>query len=503
MGAGSGEKRALVLAIDQSTQGTKALLFDEEGRMVEKTSRPHEQYVNERGWVEHDAEEIMTNVLACARDVCKKAGVAAGEVRAVGISNQRETCLAWDRVRREPLARAIVWQCGRAQGVCDEVRAVQPGAEDVVREVSGMALSPYFSAAKMAWLLRNVEAVREARDAGTLCLGTIDSWLVFKLSEERLFLTEPSNACRTQLLDIRTGKWSSRLCDLFGVSREALPTVVCSDGVFGHTTMGGLFEQAVPICGVLGDSQAALAAQNCLAPGDVKATYGTGSSVMMQTGPQLMESKNGLVSSIAWDFGGERSYVLEGNLNYTGAVISWLRDQMGLISGPGEVEGLIAAANPQDTAYFVPAFTGLGAPWWDAEATGLLTGVTRTTGRAEMVKACAESIPYQVADVLDALRADSGLEVGELRADGGVTANGYLMQFQADVAGAEVVVPSLNELSAAGVAFVAGRSAGVYDGNAIFDQVSRTVFSPREEPGRVAAKRAGWHAAVRQATTHA
>ncbi len=503
MGAGSGEKRALVLAIDQSTQGTKALLFDEEGRMVEKTSRPHEQYVDERGWVEHDAEEIMTNVLACARDVCKKAGVAAGEVRAVGISNQRETCLAWDRVRREPLARAIVWQCGRAQGVCDEVRASQPGAEDVVREVSGMALSPYFSAAKMAWLLRNVEAVREARDAGTLCLGTIDSWLVFKLSEERLFLTEPSNACRTQLLDIRTGKWSSRLCDLFGVPREALPTVVCSDGVFGHTTMGGLFEQAVPICGVLGDSQAALAAQNCLAPGDVKATYGTGSSVMMQTGPQLMESKNGLVSSIAWDFGGERSYVLEGNLNYTGAVISWLRDQMGLISDPGEVEGLIAAANPQDTAYFVPAFTGLGAPWWDAEATGLLTGVTRTTGRAEMVKACAESIPYQVADVLDALRADSGLEVGELRADGGVTANGYLMQFQADVAGAEVVVPSLNELSAAGVAFVAGRSAGVYDGNAIFDQVSRTVFSPREEPGRIAARRAGWHAAVRQATAHA
>ncbi len=503
MGAGSGEKRALVLAIDQSTQGTKALLFDEEGRMVEKTSRPHEQYVNERGWVEHDAEEIMTNVLACARDVCKKAGVAAGEVRAVGISNQRETCLAWDRVRREPLARAIVWQCGRAQGVCDEVRTTRPDAEDVVREVSGMALSPYFSAAKMAWLLRNVEAVCEARDAGTLCLGTIDSWLVFKLSEERLFLTEPSNACRTQLLDIRTGKWSSRLCDLFGVPREALPTVVCSDGVFGHTTMGGLFEQAVPICGVLGDSQAALAAQNCLAPGDVKATYGTGSSVMMQTGPQLMESKNGLVSSIAWDFGGERSYVLEGNLNYTGAVISWLRDQMGLISGPGEVEGLIAAANPQDTAYFVPAFTGLGAPWWDAEATGLLTGVTRTTGRAEMVKACAESIPYQVADVLDALRADGGLEMGELRADGGVTANGYLMQFQADVAGADVVVPSLNELSAAGVAFVAGRSAGVYDGNAIFDQVSRTVFSPREEPGRVAAKRAGWHAAVRQATAHA
>ena len=499
--AGLGQKRVLVLAIDQSTQGTKALLFDADGRLVEKTSRPHEQYVNERGWVEHDAEEIMTNVLACARDVCKKAGVESGEVRAVGISNQRETCLAWDRERREPLARAIVWQCGRAQGVCDAVRAAAPDAADAVREVSGMALSPYFSAAKMAWLLQNVPAVRQAEEAGTLCLGTIDSWLVFKLSEERLFLTEPSNACRTQLLDIRAGKWSSRLCELFGVPREALATVVCSDGVFGHTTMGGLFEQAVPICGVLGDSQAALAAQNCLAAGDVKATYGTGSSVMMQTGTELMESKNGLVSSIAWDFGGERSYVLEGNLNYTGAVISWLRDQMGLIDSPAQVEGLIAEANPEDAAYFVPAFTGLGAPWWDAKATGLLTGVTRTTGKAEMVKACAESIPYQVADVLDALRADSGLAVGELRADGGVTANGYLMQFQADVAAANVVVPSLNELSAAGVAFVAGRSAGVYDGNAIFDRVERQVFSPQEDAAVVASRRAGWHAAVRQATT--
>ncbi len=495
--------RALVLAIDQSTQGTKALLFDACGDLVAKVSRPHEQYVDERGWVEHDAEEIMTNVLACARDVCKKAGVTAGEVRAVGISNQRETCLAWDRERREPLARAIVWQCGRAKDICDEVSAADPGAADLVKDVSGMALSPYFSAAKMAWLLRNVPAVAAAREAGTLCLGTIDSWLVFRLSEEHLFLTEPSNACRTQLLDIRRGTWNSRLCDVFGVPREALPTVVSSDAVFGHTTMGGLFAQAVPICGVLGDSQAALAAQGCLAPGDVKATYGTGSSVMMQTGADLVESKNGLVSSIAWDFGGERSYVLEGNLNYTGAVISWLKDQMGLISNPAEVEGIIAGANPDDAAYFVPAFTGLGAPWWDTRATGLLTGVTRTTGRAEMVKACAECIPYQVADVLDALRADTGLAVAELRADGGVTANGYLMQFQADVAGANVAVSGLNELSAAGAAFVAGRSAGVWQDNVILSRVGRTVFSPQMGEKTVTKKRAGWRAAVAQACAHA
>lgn len=491
--------RALVLAIDQSTQGTKALLFDEAGAVVGRTSRPHEQYVDERGWVEHDPEEIMTNVLACARDVCKKAGARPGEVRAVGISNQRETCLAWDRARREPLHRAIVWQCGRARDVCERIEEARPEAAGRVRELSGLALSPYFSAAKLAWLMREVPEVRAAADAGTLCLGTMDSWLVFKLCEGNPFVTEPSNACRTQLMDIRAAQWSDELCDVFGVPRSALAEVVPSDAVFGRTTMGGLFPEPVPLCGVLGDSQAALAAQSCVRPGDVKATYGTGSSVMMQTGERLFESVNGLVSSIAWDLGGVRSYVLEGNLNYTGAVITWLRDDMGMIDGPEEVEALVAAANPDDRAYFVPAFTGLGAPWWASDATGLLTGVTRTTGRAEVVKACAECIPYQVADVLDALRADTGLAVAELRADGGVTQNRYLMQFQADMAGADVVVSGLQELSAAGAAYVAGRSAGVWESNVIYEGLGRTVFSPAMDGARRDEKRSGWHSAVRRA----
>ncbi|HIZ45780.1 MAG TPA: glycerol kinase GlpK [Candidatus Olsenella pullistercoris] len=491
--------RPFVLAIDQSTQGTKALLFDGEGRVAGKVSRPHEQHVDERGWVEHDPEEIMTNVLACARDVCKRVGARSGEVRAVGISNQRETCLAWDRVRREPLHRAIVWQCGRAREVCERLVVRDPDAGRRVRELSGMALSPYFSAAKMAWLLEEVPAVRAAAKVGTLALGTMDSWLVFKLCEGNPHVTEPSNACRTQLLDIRTGTWSDELCELFGVPRDALAKVMPSDSVFGRTTMGGLFPEPVPVCGVLGDSQAALAAQGCLAPGDVKATYGTGSSVMMQTGERLYESANGLVSSIAWDFSGQRSYVLEGNLNYTGAVISWLRDGMRLIESPAEVEGLIAEANPEDRAYFVPAFTGLGAPWWAPEATGLLTGVTRTTGRAEMVKACAECIPYQVADVLDALRADTGLAVRELSADGGVTANRYLMQFQADMADADVVVSDLQELSAAGAAFVAGRAAGVWSENVIYEGLNRTVFSPAIDPEVREGKRTGWRSAIRRA----
>lgn len=494
--------RELVLSIDQSTQGTKALVFDAEGCVVARASRPHEQYVDEHGWVEHDPEEIMTNVLACARDVCKRAGAAPGEVRAVGISNQRETCLAWDRERREPLHRAIVWQCGRAKGVCERMVAADPGVAERVRELSGMALSPYFSAAKLSWLLGEVPEVREAAERGTLCLGTIDSWLVFKLCEKNPFVTEPSNACRTQLMDIRAGEWSDELCAAFGVPRSALPQIVPSDSVFGRTTMGGLFEEPVPVCGVLGDSQAALAAQNCVEPGDVKATYGTGSSVMMQTGEKLYHSENGLVTSIAWDFGGQRSYVLEGNLNYTGAVITWLKDDLRLISGPAEVESVIAEANPDDHAYFVPAFTGLGAPWWDSDATGLLTGVTRTTGRAEVVKACAECIPYQVADVVAALRADTGLSVRKLRADGGVTQNRYLMQFQADVSGADVVVSDLQELSAAGAALVAGRSAGVWSGNVIYDQVTRTAYAPKLTKAQRTARTDGWHAAVRQAMAH-
>lgn len=494
--------RSYVLSVDQSTQGTKAVLFAENGSVVAKTARPHAQIVNDLGWVSHDPEEIMTNVLAVCRDVCKRAGVRPGEVRALGISNQRETCLAWDRQTREPLADAVVWQCGRAKGVCDELAAARPGMAQRVKDLSGLDLSPYFSASKLAWLLRNVPEVREAADRGTLALGTMDSWLVFKLTEEHSFLTEPSNACRTQLLDLRTGQWSDELCDCFGVPRQALAQVVPSDSVFGHTTLGGLFPDPIPICGVLGDSQAALAAQNCLEPGDAKATYGTGSSVMMQTGQAVVESENGLVSSIAWDFGGRRSYVLEGNLNYTGAVISWLKDQMGLITDPGEVEAIIAKANPADRAYFVPAFTGLGAPWWDSEATGLLTGVTRTTGRAEMVKACAECIPYQVADVVAALRADSGVEVGELRVDGGPTRNRYLMQMQADVANAQVVVSSLAELSAAGAAFVAGRSAGVWQANEIYNRVTRSHFEPLMDEATRKAKLRGWHAAVRQAKTH-
>lgn len=491
-----------VLAIDQSTQGTKAVLFSSDGRLVAKTARPHRQIIHDNGYVEHDGEEIMANVLGVIREVVELAGVDSAEVACLGISNQRETCIAWDRVTGQPLYNAIVWQCSRAKDICAEMEAHDPAVAGRVRELSGMNLSPYFSAGKMAWLVRNVPAVYDAAKAGTLALGTMDSWVLFSLSEERAFATEPSNASRTQLLDIATCSWSDELCEAFGVPRAALPEVLPSDSVFGHTTAGGLFPKAIPICGMLGDSQAALMGQGCLEAGQVKATYGTGSSIMMQVGSDPVRSKNGLVTSLGWEFDGKRAYVLEGNINYTGAVVSWMKDDARLIFDPTDAEACARRANPADRAYFVPAFTGLGAPYWDDEATAILTGVTRTTGHDEIVKAGLESIAYQIGDVVGAMRADTGLEVSELRVDGGPTANSYLMQFQADVCDAQVSVSSVAELSAAGAAYVAGHAVGVYDANAIFERIERTTYARTMDPHHRELLLAGWDAAVRQAMCH-
>ena len=487
------------LAIDQSTQGTKAVLFAQDGKLLAKTARPHRQIIHDNGYVEHDGAEIMANVLTVIREVVDMAGVEPGEVACLGISNQRETCIAWDRVSGRPLYNAVVWQCSRGKEICAEMEAADPAIGERVRGLSGMNLSPYFSAAKMAWLVRNVPAVQEAALKGTLALGTMDSWVLFSLSEERAFATEPSNASRTQLFDIRERTWSQELCSAFGVPVTALAQVRASDSVFGHTTAGGFFPEPIPICGMLGDSQAALMGQGCLEPGQVKATYGTGSSIMMQIGAVPATSQAGLVTSMGWEFDGQVSYVLEGNINYTGAVVSWMKDDARLIGDPGDAEVCARRANPADSAYFVPAFTGLGAPYWDDSATGLLTGVTRTTGHDEIVKACLESIAYQIGDVVDAMRRDTGLDVAELRVDGGPTANAYLMQFQADVSTANVSVSSVAELSAAGAAYVAGHAAGVYDTNAIFRQIERTTYEPSMDERRREGLLAGWRAASKQA----
>lgn len=487
-----------ILAIDQSTQGTKALLFDRQCTLVARADRAHAQHVNENGWVEHDPQEILENTLAAAKEVVETAGIKKDAIAAMGISNQRETVMAWDRVGGVPLHSAIVWQCARAKGICEGLDE----HKDEIKTLSGLHLSPYFSAAKLTWLLENVPAVAKSRKNGTLCCGTMDSFLIYSLTEERAFKTDYSNASRTQLFNIHTLRWDDRLCQLYRVPKECLPEVSMSDALFGHTTLNGFLEAPIPICGVLGDSHGALLGQNCRIPGSIKATYGTGSSVMMHTGATPIESTGGLVTSLAWGLFGKVEYVLEGNLNYTGAVISWLRQNAELLSEDAECEALARAANSGDHTYFVPAFTGLGAPYWDSKATGLLTGITRTTGRAEIVKAALDCIAYQITDLVALMRTDAGLPTKTLQVDGGPTKNAYLMQLQSDLTGAVVKVPQLQELSGMGAACAAGFSVGLYDPQDIYPRIEHTAYTPNMKKSQREQLYTGWKQAVAQALTH-
>ena len=487
-----------ILSIDQSTQGTKAMLFDAAGQLTARVDRAHRQYVNEKGWVSHDLDEILSNTLAVARDVLAKADVWPEQIVAVGISNQRETVAAWNRTTGEPVGKAIVWQCARAKDICEKLTA----HADTVQQKTGIPLSPYFSAPKMAWILQNEPGAAELAEKNELCFGTIDSFLVSHLTEEKAFKTDYSNASRTQLFNIHTLQWDEELCRIYGVPETCLPEVCMSDSVFGYTTFGGLLKTPVPLCGVLGDSHAALLGQNCRTPGQTKATYGTGSSVMMQTGGRLVTSNCGLVTSLAWGLDGRVEYVLEGNLNYTGAVITWLKKDAALLASDSESELLARMANPADKTYFVPAFTGLGAPYWDSEATGLLTGITRTTGKAELVKAGVECIGYQITDLVQRMAQDAGLPLAELRVDGGPTANTYLMQFQSDMAQVEVSVPEIQELSGFGAACAAGFSCGFYDPAIIHSQLHRHSYTPKMSAEERSGRYAGWQSAVRQALTH-
>lgn len=487
-----------ILSIDQSTQGTKAMLFDVAGQLTARADRAHRQYVNEKGWVSHDLDEILSNTLAVARDVLAKADVWPEQIVAVGISNQRETVAAWNRTTGEPVGKAIVWQCARAKDICEKLTA----HADTVQQKTGIPLSPYFSAPKMAWILQNEPGAAELAEKNELCFGTIDSFLVSHLTEEKAFKTDYSNASRTQLFNIHTLQWDEELCRIYGVSETCLPEVCMSDSVFGYTTFGGLLKTPIPLCGVLGDSHAALLGQNCRTPGQTKATYGTGSSVMMQTGGRLVTSNCGLVTSLAWGLDGRVEYVLEGNLNYTGAVITWLKKDAALLASDSESELLARMANPADKTYFVPAFTGLGAPYWDSEATGLLTGITRTTGKAELVKAGVECIGYQITDLVQRMAQDAGLLLAELRVDGGPTANTYLMQFQSDMAQVEVSVPEIQELSGFGAACAAGFSCGFYDPAIIHSQLRRHSYTPKMSTEERIGRYAGWQSAVRQALTH-
>ncbi len=484
-----------IISIDQSTQGTKALLFDSAGNLIRRVDQAHRQIIDEKGWVSHDPMEIYQNIIAVTARLLEETQIDRDKVAGVGISNQRETSLAWNRITGEPVGLAVVWQCARAADLCDQVAAAGHGEK--IRRKTGMNLSPYFPASKIAWILRNVEGARELSDAGKLCHGTIDSWVIYKLTGKASYKTDFSNASRTQLFNIFDLKWDEEICEIFGINPNNLPEVCDSNSNFGETDFDGLLPNPVPIHGVLGDSHGALFGQGCLQPGMMKSTYGTGSSIMMNIGENPVLSTHGVVTSLAWSMDGKVNYVLEGNLNYTGAVITWLKDDLKMIDSPQETQALAEQAASDDPLYLVPAFSGLGAPYWDSRATAMFTGMTRTTGRAEIVRAGLECIAYQIQDVIEAMSEDSGVEVHELRVDGGPTRNAYLMQFQSDIAGIDVQAPDSDELSGMGPAYAAGLALGIWD-ETIFEKLGRTKYTPNMQEKLRNKKYEGWKRAVRK-----
>lgn len=482
-----------VISIDQSTQGTKALLFDDNGILLDRTDLLHKQIINEKGYVSHNPEEIYNNTLKVVQNIVLKNNIDKNNVVAIGISNQRETTVIWDKITQKPLNDAIVWQCMRSSEICD--RDYIKKHADEIRSKTGIVLSPYFPASKICWLLENSSYKKE-----NICHGTIDSWLVFKLTDGKSYKTDYSNASRTQLFNIFELKWDKEICDWFGIDINNLPEVVDSNSCFGETTFNGFFETPIPIHAVMGDSHSALFGQGCQNVGMIKATYGTGSSVMMNIGQNKILSNNGIVTSLAWSKDNKVDYVLEGNINYTGAVITWLKDDLKMISSPNDTEELAINSNQDDDVYLVPAFSGLGAPYWDSKAKASIVGMSRTTGKTEFVRAGLECIGYQIADIISAMEADSKIKVLELRVDGGPTKNKYLMQFQSDIINANIKVPETEELSGIGVGYMAGIAIKLYN-ESIFENTKRTNYSSKMSENIRAKKLNGWKNAINSVLT--
>ena len=482
-----------IISIDQSTQGTKALLFDSQGHLIHRTDKAHRQIVDENGWISHSPEEIYENTIQAIRDVLKESGVNSQCVVGLGISNQRETSLVWDRKTGMALSDAIVWQCARATEICERKEILEKA--DEIRKRTGLRLSPYFPAAKIAWLLENVKATKQLTKEGSICHGTIDTYLVFKLTGGKVYATDYSNASRTQLYNIYEKKWDEEICALFGINHLNMAKVMNSNACFGYTQCEGIFEKPIPIHAVMGDSHAALFGQNCRTKGMIKATYGTGSSIMLNIGEEPIYSKNGLVTSLAWGIDGKVNYVLEGNLNYTGAVISWLKNDINLIKHANETEELAISALKDDSVYLVPAFSGLGAPYWENHVNAAIIGMDRRTRKAEIVRAALECIAYQVTDIINAMEEDSKQKIDVLRVDGGPTKNGYLMQFQSDIAGCKVEISENEELSGIGAAVMAGLALSVWD-EKVFENISRKCYNPCMSKEYAETKYNGWKKAI-------
>ena len=486
----------MLLAIDQGTTGTTCIVFSLDGEELGRAYAEFGQAFPRPGWVEHDAAEILAVTLAVANEALDEVGVMPGYLEGIGITNQRETTVVWDRETGKPLGPAIVWQDRRTAGRCSELR--EAGHEQMIRERTGLVLDSYFSATKIEWLLNNVEACGDAARSGRALAGTIDSWLIWNLTGEHV--TDPSNASRTLLYDINAGHWDADLLDLFGVPAAMLPRVVPSVGVIAPTRPELLSGRSAPVAGVLGDQQSALFGQGCFSPGEAKATYGTGSFILMNSGRSAPAPADGLLSTVAWGIGDRLDYAIEASVFVAGAAVQWLRDGLGLIESAAETEALAASLSSNDGVHFVPALTGLGSPWWDADARGTITGLTRGTTKAHIVRATLEGIAFQVADAVDAMRAASGTELGELRADGGATANSWLMQFQADLLGVEVSVPEIPETTALGAALAAGVGSGAMTmTDAQQAKRIQATFTPSISADHRATLISEWRAALAQA----
>lgn len=448
-----------LLALDQGTTSSRAIVFDAQGNMLASAQQEFKQIYPQPGWVEHDANDIWQTQLGVARQVLAKATLSASQVLAVGIANQRETTVLWDRRTGEALANAIVWQDRRTAPICDALRIA--GYADVILEKTGLVLDAYFSATKLQWLLDHVPGARARAERGELAFGTIDSWLVFKLTGGQTHVTDPSNAARTMLFNIHSQRWDDRLLTLFNIPPQVLPEVVPSSGICGMTATE-MFGATISIAGIAGDQQAATFGQSCHYPGMAKNTYGTGCFMLLNTGDEPVRSENRLLTTIGWKVRGQTSYMLEGSVFMAGATVQWLRDSLGIIAQSNDVEPLAASVPDAGGVVFVPAFTGLGAPYWDPYARGTLLGMTRGTTRAHVARAALEAIALQSVDLLAATQIDAGLDLTELRVDGGACRNDLLMQFQADVLGVPVVRPRITETTALGAAYLAGLAAGVW-----------------------------------------
>jgi len=489
-----------ILSIDQGTTGSRAFIFDKRGRIVSSAYKEFRQIYPKAGWVEHSADEIWRSVESVVKTAVIKAHAAPGDIAAIGITNQRETTVLWDRKTSRPVHNAIVWQCRRTSDICDRLKS--KGYEGIFRRKTGLVIDAYFSGTKIKWLLDNVKGLKNRAARGDICFGTIDSWLIWKLTGGKAHVTDHTNASRTLVFDIRNKRWDTRLLKILGIPKKILPKVLPSGSVFGETAKGACgLAGGIPIAGVAGDQQAALFGQGCFNPGEMKNTYGTGCFLLLNTGSRFISSKKGLLVTLGCDSKGRPVYVLEGSVFIAGAAVQWLRDELKLITDAAESGRLAGRVSDTNGVYFVPAFVGLGAPYWDPSARGMICGITRGAGRSYIVRAALEAIAYQVKDVVGAMEKETSRRIRRLRVDGGAASNDFLMQFQADILNADIVRPEVTETTAKGAAMLAGLTVGFWKSNSEFKEALKIgkVFRPRMKDKRRRALYAGWIKAMERA----